>query len=61
MNMASHVKLGTPISKLMKDRSSPFDLDDSLGYFDFAGFFGFMVTNDGMIFGSENHEGSKSC
>jgi hypothetical protein len=54
--MASQVKLGTPISKLMKDKSSPFDLDDNLGYFGFVGFSGFVVTNDGMISSSENHD-----
>lgn len=56
MNMASKVKLGTPISKLMKDKSSPFDLDDNLGYFGFAGFLGFVVTNDVMICSSENRD-----
>jgi hypothetical protein len=55
--MAFQVKLGTPISKLMKHKSSPFDLDDNLGYFGFVGFLGFVVTNDGMIFSSENKIG----
>jgi hypothetical protein len=56
MNMASQVKLGTPISKLMKDKLSPFDLDDNLGYFGFAWFFGFVVTNDAMISSNEYHD-----
>ncbi len=57
MNMVSQVKLGTLISKLMKDKSSPFDLDDNLGYLGFVRFLGFVVTDDGMISFSENQIG----
>lgn len=56
MNMVSQVKLGKPISKLMKFKSSPFDLDDNLGYFAFARFIGFVVINDGIISSSKNHD-----
>jgi hypothetical protein len=41
----------------MKDKSSPFDLDDNLGYLGFVRFLGFVVTNDGMISFSENQIG----
>lgn len=52
--MVSQMKLGRWISKLMKNKSSPFYLNNKLVYFGFARFLGFVVTNDGMISNIEN-------
>jgi hypothetical protein len=54
--MSSHSKPSTPISKLVKGKSSLCGHDDDLGYFGGIGFSKSMVTNDVMLdfWGNQN-------